>query len=258
MTLGRIRPGVVTSFTVSAVGFALFSIAFHTRKVVVMRQNRISKLVVGVVVAAGAMVAGMSTAQAVVYRGSWDPAYGTALPNLGWRGEALFDIPSACLAQGDGLYFNSGICSPETIQSGKVEFYNVLTPGTPTLETLTFDATNIDITIQMRVTNHQLTGVVGAFLLPEESFLSLAGAVSGVTHSVFWLGFQDGQARLANCQYGYGLSCSLSAKTQSEGTMVFAPVPEADGYVLALAGLGVVGAAMTRRRRSTPQSAARS
>ena len=62
MTLGRIRPYVVTSFTVSAVGFALLPIAFHTRKVVVMRQNRISKWVVGAAVAAGTMVAGMGTA----------------------------------------------------------------------------------------------------------------------------------------------------------------------------------------------------
>ncbi len=39
-----------------------------------MRQNRISQLVVGAAVAVGAMVAAMSPAQAVVYRGSWDPA----------------------------------------------------------------------------------------------------------------------------------------------------------------------------------------
>lgn len=215
-----------------------------------MSRNRFVKLVVGAIVAVGTTVAAVGPAQAVVYRGSWDPAYGSALPNLGWRGEALFDIPSTCLAQGNGLYFNSGVCAPETILSGKVEFYNLSNPGT-TLETLTFDASNIDVTIQMRVTNHQLAGVVGAFLLPEESFLSLAGAVPGSKHSVFWLGFNDSQALLANCQYGYGFSCSLSDKTNSSGSVVFAPVPEADGYVLALAGLGVVGVAMTRRRRSS-------
>lgn len=216
-------------------------------------MSRLAKRLFAASFAAVAALAAVGPAQAVVYRGSWDPAYGSALPNLGWRGEALFDIPSLCLAKADGLYANFGDCAPQTILSGKVEFYNLATPGT-TLETLTFDASNIDLTISMRVTNHTLTGVVGAFLLPEESFLSLAGAVSGSKHSVFWLGFGDSQARLANCQYGYGFSCSLSDKTDSVGTMVFAPVPEADGYVLALAGLGVVGAAVTRRRRSAQQS----
>lgn len=222
-----------------------------------MFQNRFQKLVLGAIVAVGTTVAGMGPAQAVVYRGSWDPAYGSALPDLGWRGEALFDIPTTCLAQGDGLYFNSGVCSPETILSGKVEFYNLSNPGT-TLETLTFDSSNIDITIQMRVTNHQLAGVVGAFLLPEESFISLTDTMPGASHSIFWLGFQDSQARLANCQYASWPTCSINTpSSDSKAILNFAPVPEADGYVLALAGLGVVGAAMTRRRRSAPQQTPR-
>lgn len=221
-----------------------------------MRQNRISKWVVGAAVAAGTMVAGMGTAQAVVYRGSWDPAYGSALPNLGWRGEALFDIPTLCLGQIDGLYANSGICSPEKILSGKVEFYNLANPGA-TLETLTFDSSNIEVTIFMRVTNHQLTGVVGGFVLPEESFIPLTDTIPGASHSIFWLGFQDSQARLANCQYTYFPICSVNTPTSdSKAILNFAPVPEADGYVLALAGLGVVGAAMTRRRRPAPPPAA--
>ncbi|MCB2022157.1 MAG: hypothetical protein M9915_17145 [Rhizobacter sp.] len=220
---------------------------------------RLAKRLFAVSFAAAAALAVMAPAQAVVYRGTWDPAYGPALPNLGWRGEAFFEVADACLGQGDGLYFNNvpGACSSQSILSGKVEFYNLATPAT-TLETLTFDASDIDITIAMRVTNHQLTGVIGGFLLPEESFISLTDTLPGVSHSIFWLGFQDDKARLANCQYSYvNFGCSVDKPRSSSDTpfLNLTPVPEAEGYTLALAGLVVVGFAMSRRRR-TPSTAA--
>lgn len=218
-------------------------------------MSRLAKRLFAASFAAAAALAAVGPAQAVVYRGSWDPAYGSDLPGLGWRGEAFFDIPADCLGQGDGLYFNVGTCSPQSILSGKVEFYSLLDVNKTTLETLNFDASNFDVSFQMRVTNHKLAGVVGGFLLPEESFISLTDTLPGASHSVFWLGFQDSQSRLGNCQYGYGFSCSINDKTQSTGPMVFAPVPEAEGYVLALAGLGVVGIGMSRRRRASSSAA---
>lgn len=202
-------------------------------------------------VAVTALVA-VGSAQAVVYRGSWDPAYGSALPDLGWRGEAFFDIPTACLSQADGLYANFGVCSPEKILSGKVEFYSLSDTNKTTLETLNFDASNFDLTFQMRVTDHKLAGVVGGFILPEESFISLTDTM-GLSHSIFWLGFQDNKVRLANCQYqSFNFGCSVDKPVSSSDTpfLNLTPVPEADGYVLALAGVGVLGVAMNRRRRT--------
>ncbi|MCO5124894.1 MAG: hypothetical protein M9915_14255 [Rhizobacter sp.] len=130
-----------------------------------------NRLIAASFVAVTALVAAGSV-QAVVYRGTWDPAYGPALPDLGWRGEAFFDIPATCLAKANALYWNlPGACSPQTILSGKVELYDLNDSGT-TLQTLSFDeSNNIDTTIAMRVKDHKLAGVVGWFNLPEESCL---------------------------------------------------------------------------------------
>jgi hypothetical protein len=36
-------------------------------------------------------------AQAAIYSGRWDPAFGSLFPNLGWKGSATFIVPDACL-----------------------------------------------------------------------------------------------------------------------------------------------------------------
>lgn len=221
-------------------------------------MSRLARQLLAATFAGITTLAAVGPAQAVVYRGTWDPGYGPALPDLGWRGEAFFDIPAACLGKSDGLYWNAGVCAPQSILSGTVEFYKLSDPGKATLETLSFDASNFDVSFRMRVTNHQLAGVVGGFVLPEESFIALTDTLPGASRSVFWLGFQDDKVRLANCQFGrFAFGCSADTPSSSSDTpwLNLTPVPEAEGYVLALAGFGIVGVAMTRRRRAVAPSA---
>ncbi len=138
-----------------------------------------------------------------------------------------------------------------------VEFYSRVDANKTTLETLNFDSSNFDVTFQVRVTNHKLAGVIGGFVLPEESFISLTDTMPGLSHSIFWLGFQENKARLANCQYGASISVARSTHQRARPThrfLTLKPVPEADDYVLALAGLGVVGFAMNRLHRTAAWS----
>jgi hypothetical protein len=69
-------------------------------------------------------VIGMSSAQAGVWSGSWDPTYGSPFTNLGWRGSANFDIPASPPCATDGTACLTG--SP-FIKDGQVTFYDVNT-----------------------------------------------------------------------------------------------------------------------------------
>jgi hypothetical protein len=91
--------------------------------------------------AAAALTAlALAPAQAAVVVGTFDPPFGTAIPNLGFRGTVTLDIPDACFALSPGLVMNSNPCSGGAmlVLSSTVEFYNVLEPGTPTFATQAF------------------------------------------------------------------------------------------------------------------------
>lgn len=82
----------------------------------------------------------VAPAQAAVVVGTFDPPFGAAIPNLGFRGTVTLDIPDACFALSPGLVMNSNPCSGGAmlILSSTVEFYNVLEPSTPTFATQAF------------------------------------------------------------------------------------------------------------------------
>src|SRR4029453_15640182 len=51
-----------------------------------------------VLLTVAATLGSVGTAQAALYTGKWDPAYGAIFPNLGWEASAVFDVPAPCLA----------------------------------------------------------------------------------------------------------------------------------------------------------------
>lgn len=73
------------------------------------------------------------TAQAAVYRGVFDPTYGPAFPGLGWRGEALFNVPGNCGVTTETLVRdNDPDCSGTGlawVQEASVRFYDITDPG---------------------------------------------------------------------------------------------------------------------------------
>ena len=113
------------------------------------------------------LVAFAGQANAASYVGSWDPAFGLDFPNLGWRGEAYFEIPKECLAS-DGIYTNFSPCASANgglkITGAKVDFYSVGSPpaiGSSIQPDLEFFQPSTTITMEVR--NHQLFGVIGGF-----------------------------------------------------------------------------------------------
>lgn len=71
-----------------------------------------------------AAILGASAAQAGVWVGSWDPAFGAPFTNLGWRGSAKFEIPASPPCATDGTACLTG--SP-FIDGGQVTFYDLTT-----------------------------------------------------------------------------------------------------------------------------------
>lgn len=60
-----------------------------------MMNKKVWKIAAGACALAGTM--GLAQAR-VVYQGSWDPAYGADFPTMGWRAEAVLEVPDTCAA----------------------------------------------------------------------------------------------------------------------------------------------------------------
>ena len=71
-----------------------------------------------VLLSAAATLGGVGTAQAALYTGKWDPAYGTIFPELGWEASAVFDVPDACLLNNGS--FLASACPGFTVVSAQV------------------------------------------------------------------------------------------------------------------------------------------
>jgi hypothetical protein len=87
--------------------------------------------------AAAAFFASIDTADASSRRVAFDPDYGAAFADLGWRGEAIVDYGTC---DGPGIVTNEpGSCNGAlSFVSASVELYQSGDPSNPTLETLNF------------------------------------------------------------------------------------------------------------------------
>lgn len=199
-------------------------------------------------------------AQAAVYQGDWDPAFGSEFPDLGWRGTATFFVPDACLAA-NGTVWNFDACSNWGMKllSAEVEFYSLSQPGNPTLETLFFNEPS-SLVASMSIENGMLTGVVGTFGYLVPSTLPLAGG----PNTSFVLGFDDNIALLAfkewgPCAYRFlGERClvdwGISDRQNADGSPLISfrtvsAIPEPGTSALMLLSLGLL-AVVTRRRKA--------
>ena len=200
------------------------------------------------------------SAQAVFYAGAWDPAFGPAFPGLGWRGEATFFVPDACLSiEGTVTALDPCTTGPGgglKIVSAEMEFYNLAAPAT-TLETLFF-STPSTLVASVNLSGGELTAVFGLFPYILPTSLSLAGAPT----TSFGLGFIGELA--ISCYYDTSrrtpsivippagsVGCSELETPDGSPFLKFtrvSAVPE-PSVLLLLAGaaLGLAGAARRRR-----------
>ena len=196
------------------------------------------------------------TAHAALYTGTWDPAYGGIFPSLGWHASALFDVPTTCLALGNGVNIPiSGACAGFDVVSAKVEFYDIAAPSTILGSyALTPDPyPNVNVT-GISLTGGQLSGVDTQYFEYFVPALSIAG---GGTYSFSLILFGGDKAQLVyadpittspSCSQFpvQGAHCGVSANA---ATGVFAPVPEPETFALVFAGLGALGFVGRKRRR---------
>lgn len=212
-------------------------------------------------------------AQAAVVVGTFDPAFGAGIANLGYRGTVTVDVPSACFLLTPGLVANANPCSlgNMVVLSSTVEFYNVLEPGTPTFASQSFSFSPLAVGSIVTGASSSLLGVNAGSSLSQSLSLSDDGPdnIPGTTDDVLYAGdfTLDFSAVDPTQQTGSGPFYTAGMTTQCKPSAIapvcleprplfsnravteFGPprftVPEPSGLALALIALG---AAMFGRR----------
>ena len=156
-------------------------------------------------VLAAAALAGQ--AQAAVYTGGWDPAYGAPFTNLGWRGTSSFAVPDSCEPAGTADISNATACGGlAQITSAQVELYDTQDAGQTTLAQLVFNPSSMLVNTLRYVGGDltQLTTSVSNLVDPIEDLSAFGVAATGS----FFLQFT-----LAGPQLGWKL-CSIRQTTE--------------------------------------------
>jgi len=210
--------------------------------------DRIKRARVTFLVAAG--LACVAPAHGATYHGSWDPAFGSAFPDLGWRGEATFFVPDACLAE-SGWVFNFESCSNGAMKvlNAEVDFFKLSDPTNPAFqETLEF-ADPTSLVERMRIENGTLTGLFATFDYFVASTLPLAGG----PYTDFVLLFVGDVAQMGFISHppDGDKTRGFSDLNPPDGApfITFQLIPEPGGVALALlALLAIASIRMTRNR----------
>ena len=228
-------------------------------------QTRIKQAVLGAAFFLAATVGVVAPSQAAIYTGNWDPAFGAAtiFPNLGWKGEAHFNVPDACLGLTGSFMNTDSPCGGGgmSVLDAKINFYNSTTDptGSTVLETLTLAPiafiNGMSFVTTGGVTN--LTGVDTGFFAPAQG--SIAEAKFGGNNYWFHLILLGDQARLVYTLSGSASpGCAIFAAvgsrecgvSQVESVIHFSPaIPEPETYALFASGL--VALWLRRRNRGT-------
>ena len=233
-----------------------------------IRAKAFAALFVGL----AAVLAPVHQAGAAIFIGTFDPSFGGNLADLGFRGQATFDVPDACLGQTGFLVSNSDPCSNGGMfmTAATVELYRFSNPLAPTLATTSFAPPPVSL-IDALFGTAPLTGqptllgvntpVVGPRLV------NVTDLLGSIYSGNLWLEFHQPDptpiltlasvspfaaagAYLFACDPSLDQSLSSASCTQIQSnvaTVRFTRVPEPATAGLVL--LAIAGIAVVRRRR---------
>ncbi len=232
-----------------------------------MSVNRFQTLAAHAALAAAALFGAAGSAQAAVYTGSWDPAFGAPVLDLGWSATATFEVDDSCLTQGTGTgtYFATGVCSGFEVTAFDVTFYDLADEvGTATTFSILSSIPSTFVT-GIQVVDNQLTGLrsnyTTGFTAPAGTAFAAAGSGAYAYYLFFdfdapdaedangvraYMGLTPNTPAYSNTCFNVNPLCVVS-QNYSLGELTPA-IPEPGTYALMLAGLGVMGLIARRRR----------
>lgn len=149
-----------------------------------MSSMKLRSLLGSILLGAGLMMAA-ATSSAAIFRGSWDPSFGSPYPDLGYRGFADFFVPDECLAT-DGWV--SVLDCDASLLAATVELYDFSAGPDPIEDVAVFPVVP-DPLLGVFIQSGQLMGVDTSIFGPQIGGPVITSAYSGNV----WLEFVSGQ-----------------------------------------------------------------